>query len=77
LLPYVLAAGGAVALGSFTYFGIDARHRRDVLSADCGAFCEPEQVSPIRARAIAADVSLGVGIAAIGVAVFMLLTEDP
>jgi hypothetical protein len=63
--PLVLAGTIAVAgAGGFTYFGLSARSSERDLE-DCRPYCSDSQVSVVRARYAAANVSLGLGIAAL------------
>ena len=59
---------GTVALGSFTYFGLSARHDFNRLRGTCGGDCPQPDVDRVRTKAIVADVSLGVSLVSFGIA---------
>jgi hypothetical protein len=72
LPAYVVAGAGVVALGGFAYFaltGLSAEH--DL--RDCSPSCPPSRVDPVRRDYVAADVFLGVGVAALVVAAILVL----
>lgn len=64
-LSIVLGAVGVVALGSFAYFAIDAKSDVDDMEADCAPQCAQSRVDTAERKALVADISLGVGIAAL------------
>ena len=72
---YVTSGVGVVALSSFAFFGVmgtsDAKKLRDT----CAPTCPDADVSAARTKLVAANISLGVGIAALGVAGILLLTQ--
>jgi len=62
---WVLGGVGVLALGSFTYFGLHAKHQLDDLKHSCSPTCSSSQTQSGRNSAKVADVSLGVGVAAL------------
>jgi len=72
---YVLFGVGALGVGSFTFFGIEAKNRFDSLQSSCGHRCSDSDVNDVRTHATVADVSLGVGLVAIGVGAYLFFTE--
>ena len=72
---WVFAGIGGVAAGSLTVFGLEAIHGSNQLRATCEPHCHPSQVDPIRTQAIAADVSLGVGLVSLGIATWLFLNR--
>lgn len=62
---WILAGTGVLALGAFAYFGIAATNDRADLEHSCSPTCTAEQTRPGRDKALAADITLGVGLAAI------------
>lgn len=74
-LAIVLGAVGVVALGSFAYFAIDAKSDVDEMEDDCAPGCPQGQVDTAERKALIADISLGVGIAALAGAGFVFLTR--
>jgi len=76
-LPYALAGVGAVALGSFAYFGIKGKSEANDLADTCGATktCSESQVDPVRHHLLIADVSLGISLVSLGVATWMFISQ--
>jgi hypothetical protein len=76
-LPYALAGVGAVALGSFAYFGIKGKSEANDLADTCGATktCSESQVAPVRHHLLMADVSLGISLVTLGVATWMFISQ--
>jgi hypothetical protein len=75
LVPTILVAGiGVVALGSFAAFGITGESDVDGLQ-HCKPNCAPKDVDRARTKLIMADVSLGIGVVALGVAAYMFFTR--
>ncbi len=72
----VLGAIGVGAVGSFVFFALTGNQERDRLQMTCAPSCTDADVSSLRTSYIAADVSLGVGILALGLATYFLLTND-
>jgi hypothetical protein len=68
---------GVVGLGLFATFGILGTNQKSDLEDTCAPNCSEEDVNSVRAKLIAADVSLGVGVVAIGVATILFLTAPP
>lgn len=79
VLPYALLGIGAVAGGSFAYFGIKGRGEASDLADTCGVnkTCSEAQVDHVRTHLILADVSLGVSLVSLGVATWMLVANKP
>jgi hypothetical protein len=79
---WVLGGVGALALGSFAFFGISAVTQEDDLS-ECDprnnpkdpVGCSEEDLDEVLRNRIVADVSLGVGIVALGAATVVYLTR--
>jgi hypothetical protein len=74
----VFGAAGALALGSFAYFGISGRNDASELAEGCGKnkTCSESQVSPIRTKLVIADVSLGVGLVSLGAATYLFFAGN-
>lgn len=70
-----LAGLGVAGLAAFTALGLDARaEEKDLRRSGCSPNCSEGSVSSVRTRYTLANVSLGVGVAALGAAAFVLLT---
>lgn len=75
LVPTLVVGGiGVVALGSFAFFGISGKNAVDDLQ-ECKPTCSEEKVDSARTKLIIADISLGVGVVALGVAAYMFFTR--
>lgn len=72
----VLGAIGLGAVGSFVFFALTGSQEKDRLQSTCAPGCADADVSSLKTSYIAADISLGVGIVALGVATYLLLTND-
>lgn len=78
-LGFALAGVGALGVGSFAYFGLTAKSDLDALESDPCAetrTCAESDVDSVRARYLIADVSLGVGLVALGAATWIFATHD-
>ena len=76
---YVFGGIGVAALGSFAYFGMKGRGNASELAKGCGKdkTCTEDQVAPVRTQLLVADVSLGIGLVALGTAVYFLVANAP
>ena len=75
VLAMVLTGVGVVALGSFGYFGLTSKSDLAKLRTDCAPFCDQSQLDDVKSRMLIADISLGVGIVALGVAAVLFVTH--
>lgn len=75
VLAYVAGGIGVLALGSFAYFGLTSKKDLTDLRATCAPYCEQGQLDDVKSKMLVADVSLGVGIVALGVATILFLTH--
>jgi hypothetical protein len=77
LAAWVLAGVGVAAIGSFAYFGLTGQSQRSTLETSCKIMetCNPSDVTAMRTNLVVADVSLGVGVAAVGAAVYFALAR--
>ncbi len=73
---YWLGGAGLVGLGAYGMLVYWARTDNMSL-ASCSPNCPPESVDHIRHLYLAADVSFGVGVAALGTAAWLLVTSTP
>jgi hypothetical protein len=72
---YVAAGIGALALSSAVYFGLKAKGDTSDLLRTCAPNCAPSDVDPVRSELLAANVSLGIGLVALGVAGALWLVQ--
>lgn len=77
IVPTAIVGGiGVLALGSFAVFGLSGRGDVDDLEdSGCRPNCNKDDVDSARTKLIIADVSLGVGVVALGVAAYMFFTR--
>lgn len=75
--PLAYALGGVAVLGAgaFAYLGLTGDNRRTELQNQCSPNCADSEVNPVRQRLLAADISLGVGVAALAGAAFVYLAR--
>jgi hypothetical protein len=71
-----LTGVGVLGLGSFAYFAATGYSARQHLLGTCAPACSDDDVNGVRYRYIAADASLGVGLIALGVAAYLLLSSS-
>lgn len=75
IVPALVVGGiGVIALGSFTLFGIQGKNDVDDLQK-CKPRCAESDVDKARTKLIIADISLGVGIVALAVSAYMIITR--
>lgn len=70
-LAYVFGGVGVLGLGTFTYFAIDGRSEKSRLAGLCAPRCSDAEVAAVSTRYLAADVALGVGVAALIAAAYL------
>ena len=73
-LPLAAAGVGVVAFASFAFFGLSGQSELADLER-CKPYCTMDRVDSARTKLIIADISLGVGVVALGVATYMILTR--
>ena len=74
---YLAAGVGAVALTSFAYFGLKATSDAAELHRTCAPRCSQTDIDGVRSKLIVANVSLGIGVAALGVATILWIAKGP
>lgn len=72
---WILSGVGLAGVASFSYFGWTAKHDVDDMRATCAPTCEDGRVADARRDATIANVSLGVGVIALGTATYLLLSR--
>ncbi len=73
---YVLAGVGVAALGSFAAFAITGKSAQSAMDG-CKPDCTRAQVDKMRLRYLLADVSLGVGVVALGAGGYLYFSATP
>jgi hypothetical protein len=71
---YVLGGIGIVSLVSFAYLGFTGESDVSRLREECAPRCAKSEVDAVRTKLIAANISLGVGLAALGASGFLWLS---
>lgn len=71
-----LAAVGALGLASFGFFAVKSHSAKSDLES-CKGHCAEDEVDAVRRDQIIADVSLGVGLVALGVAAYLHFGTRP
>lgn len=79
-LAWVLGGVGVVGIGAFATFGIlglseKGDREAPVAEGGCAPNCSDDEVSSVRTKLVLADVSLGIGVAALGVATYLFVTS--
>jgi hypothetical protein len=72
---FILAGVGVVGGAGFAFFGLQSIGHENDLRASCAPNCNPADVGGVRAEEHAADISLGVGVAATIGAFVMFVTR--
>lgn len=76
IVPALVVGGiGVVALGSFAIFGLGGKSDVSDLEKTCKPRCAESDVDKARTKLIIADISLGVGVVALGVATYLFFTR--
>jgi hypothetical protein len=75
LSVWILGSIGAAGLASFAGWGIHGEVAYSGLEGSCGHDCSPSQVSPVKTDMAIADVSLLVGVLAVGTGAVLFLTR--
>ncbi len=77
LVPvYVLGGVSAVALGAFVAFAVSSHAQKQQLDG-CKGHCDPERVDRVKRQQIVADVSLGIGVAALAATAYFYFSAPP
>jgi hypothetical protein len=72
---YILGGIGAVSLVSFAYLGLTGQSEASSMREVCAPRCAKSEVDAVRTKLIAANISLGVGLAALGAATVLWLSN--
>ena len=74
---WVLGGAGLVSLGASAYLALAARSDYDTLTTTCAPHCAPSAADAGRTKVLASEVTLGVGVAAVGSALVWALLSPP
>lgn len=76
LVPAIVVGSvGVLALGSFAIFGLGGKSDVSNLEKTCKPNCPQSDVDAAKTKLLIADISLGVGIVALGVATYLVITR--
>jgi hypothetical protein len=74
-LAITLAGVAVVGVAGFSYFGLKGLSDENQLRASCKPTCNPADADALRAKYHVADVSLGIGVLAAGVAAWLFFSD--
>jgi hypothetical protein len=74
-LTYGLAGAGVLGVANFALFAILGSSQQGDLEKSCSPNCRSSQVESVRTKYLIADVSLGVGLASLGIATYLYFTD--
>lgn len=75
-MPAFIVGGiGVVGIISFAIFGLSGKGDVSDLEKTCKPNCKESDVDSARTKLIIADISLGIGVVALAVATYMVLTR--
>jgi hypothetical protein len=74
-LTYGLGGVGALGIGSFALFAVLGSRQQADLEHDCAPTCRSSQVDSVKTKYLIADLSLGMGLAALGAATYLYVTN--
>jgi len=77
VLPAVFGGVAVLGLAGFAVFGTRGRSAESRLQTTCSPHCSEDQISSVRTQYAVADVSLGVGLASLGLAAYFALRPSP
>jgi hypothetical protein len=76
LVPALVVGGvGVLALGSFAIFGLGGKSDVSELEKNCKPHCAQSDVDAAKQKLLIADISLGIGIVALGVATYLVVAR--
>jgi hypothetical protein len=71
---WILGGVGLAGIGSFALFGILGMNEKSDLTQRCGQQCTDAEILGLKTKYVVADVSLGIGLVALGLATYFWLT---
>jgi len=74
-VSYVLGGVGAVALGSFAFFALSGKSDENELGDRCSPNCPDSDVDAVRTKYLVADISLGIGVVALGAGTWFFVSS--
>jgi hypothetical protein len=74
-VPLILAGVGAAGFAAFAAFGTSGLNQERRLKTSCAPACDGADVQAVRDKYLLADIGLGVGVAALGAAGYLVVRE--
>jgi hypothetical protein len=74
-LAWIFGGVSVVATASFAAWAVSATDRKNTLQAQCAPFCAASDVDAVQHRYLAADISLGIAAASLGLAAYFYFTR--
>ncbi|MDB4997939.1 MAG: hypothetical protein JWM74_5371 [Myxococcaceae bacterium] len=71
----IVGALGVAGIGSFFFFHLSAKSDLDELRGRCAPRCTDSELSDVNTKIIIADVSLGAGVVALGIATYLIISR--
>ena len=71
----IVGALGVAGIGSFFFFHLSAKSDLDELRGRCAPRCTDAELSDVNTKIIVADVSLGAGVVALGIATYLIISR--
>jgi hypothetical protein len=66
---------GGLGVAGFAYFGLKARGDLSNLRDTCAPYCASSDLTTVKTEALAADIALGVGVVALGIAAYSFFSH--
>jgi hypothetical protein len=74
---WILGGVALVGAGGFVYFGLGAKQDVDAMRSSCAPFCDPARVDAAKRDALLANISFGLGAAALVTAGVLVFVSQP
>jgi hypothetical protein len=76
IVPYVVGGVGALGIGGYALLYSMAKSENNALIDQCWPTCSEERLNRVRNLYLGADISLGVGVAALGTATYLFFQSS-
>jgi hypothetical protein len=74
---WILGGVALVGAGGFVYFGLGAKQDVDAMRSSCAPLCDPARVDAAKRDALLANISFGLGAAALVTAGVLVFVSQP
>jgi len=75
VLSYALGGVGVLGLASFAFFGLSGSGDVSDMESECKPTCAQDRVDSAKTKLLVADISLGVGVVALGAAAYFYFAQ--